>query len=93
MLSTVDKIQPFKGLVRVSLAKQRGKGFPVIFFDRDVFRESGVERFKREPVMVRGTVERYEKGNYRTLQIVVREPAQVVLPSLPWPDDARRAAK
>jgi endonuclease YncB( thermonuclease family) len=83
VLSTVDKIQHFKGLVRVSLAKQRGKGFPVIFFDRDVFDESGIERFKREPVKVRGTVERYEKGNYRTLQIVVKEPTQVVLPSLP----------
>jgi endonuclease YncB( thermonuclease family) len=92
VLSTVDRIQRFKGLVRVSLAKQRGKGFPVIFFDRDVFDESAIERFQREPVTVRGTVERYEKGTYRTLQIVVREPAQVVLPSLPWPDDARRAA-
>ena len=93
VLSTVDKIQHFKGLVRVSLAKQRGKGFPVIFFDRDVFGESGIERFKREPVRVRGTVERYEKGTYRTLQIVVAKPGQIVLPSLPWPDDARRAAK
>jgi endonuclease YncB( thermonuclease family) len=93
VLSTVDRIQHFKGLVRVSLAKQRGKGFPVIFFDEDVFRESGIERFKQEPVTVRGTVERYEKGDYRTLQIVVEKPAQIVLPSLPWPDDAKRAAK
>jgi len=38
-------------------------------------------------------VERYEKGSYRTLQIVVKEPAQVVLAKLPWPGDAKRAAK
>jgi len=87
ILSTIDRVQHFKGLVRVSLARQRGSGFPVIFFDGDVFRESGIDRYRREPVMVRGTVERYEKGTYRTLQIVVREPAQVVLAGLPWPDD------
>jgi len=86
ILSTVDRIQHFKGLVRVSLARRRGKDFPVIFFDRDVFRESGIGRYTREPVMVWGTVERYEKGTYRTLQIVVREPTQVLLPALPWPD-------
>ncbi|MBW1756393.1 MAG: thermonuclease family protein [Deltaproteobacteria bacterium] len=79
ILSTVERIQHFKGLVRVSLARQRGSAFPVIFFDEDIFRQSGVARYRREPVTVRGTVERYEKGNYRTLQIVVKEPAQVLL--------------
>ena len=93
VLSTVDRIRHYKGLVRVSLAKQRGSGFPVIFFDKNVFLESGIERYAREPVMVRGTVERYEKGDYRTLQIVVQEPTQVSFPSLPWPDDAKRAAQ
>ena len=93
VLSTVDKIQHFRGLVRVSLARQRGSGFPVIFFDKGVFRETGIDRYKREPVVVRGTVERYEKGTYRTLQVVVNEPAQVVLAKLPWPDDANQAAE
>ena len=93
ILSTIDKIQNFKGLVRVSLARQRGSGFPVIFFDRDVFEQSGIDRYKREPVTVRGTVERYEKGNYQTLQVVVKEPTQVVLAKLPWPNDAKRAAE
>ena len=88
ILSTIDRVQHFKGLVRVSLARQRGSGFPVIFFDRDVFRESGIDRYRREPVTVRGTVERYEKGTYRTLQVVVKDPAQVLLAKLPWPDDA-----
>ena len=93
ILSTVERIQHFKGLVRVSLARQRGSAFPVIFFDQDIFRQSGIARYRREPVTVRGTVERYEKGNYRTLQIVVKEPAQVLLSKLPWPEDAKRAAE
>lgn len=87
ILSTVDQIRHFKGLVRVSLARQRGSGFPVIFFDRDVFQQSGIDRYKGEPVTVRGTVERYEKGSYRTLQIVVKDPSQVALAKLPWPAD------
>jgi len=93
ILSTVDRIQHFKGLVRVVLARQRGSGFPVIFFDKDVFRQSGIKRYRGEPVAIRGRVERYEKGNYRTLQIVVRAPTQVSLPTLPWPDDPERAAE
>jgi endonuclease YncB( thermonuclease family) len=93
ILSTIDRVQHFKGLVRVLLARQRGSGFPVIFFDRDVFRESGIDRYRREPVTVRGTVERYEKGTYRTLQVVVKDPAQVLLAKLPWPKDANQAAE
>lgn len=83
VMSTVDRIESFKGLVRVSLAAQNKQRFPIIFFDRRAFRASGLERFKGEPVTVRGTVERYAKGSYRTLQIVVQEPDQVGLPSLP----------
>ena len=83
VLSTVDRIDHFKGLVRVSLAAQNDQRFPVIFFDRRVFRASGVEGFNGEPVTVRGPVERYEKGRYRTLQIVVQDPEQIGLPSLP----------
>lgn len=81
--STIDKIQHFKGLVRINLATDDEPGFSVIFFDKDVFRETGIEDFNGEPVIVRGTVERYEKGSYRTLQLVVKEPEQVRLPSLP----------
>ena len=83
VLSTVDRIEQFKGLVRVSLAAASKQRFPVIFFDQTVFRAAGIAGFKGEPVTVRGTVERYEKGSYRTLQIVVQEPEQIGLPSLP----------
>ena len=91
VLSTVDKIQRFKGLVRVSLARQRGSGFPIIFFDNDVFARSGIEKYWKEPVVVRGNVERYKKGDYETLQIVVRDPKQVTLPDLPWPEGATKS--
>jgi endonuclease YncB( thermonuclease family) len=86
LLSTIEKIEHFKGLVRVSLSSEQRKGFPVVFFDKGVFRESNIGRYGREPVTVRGKVERYEKGSYRTLQIVVDEPAQVGLPALPRND-------
>lgn len=93
VLSTIDKIKQFKGLVRVSLAGAQGELFPIIFFDKAVFRESGIARYKGEPVSVRGPVERYEKGSYRTLQIVVESPDQVSLPQLPWPDDTKIATE
>ncbi|MGB5503088.1 MAG: thermonuclease family protein [Polyangiales bacterium] len=83
VLSTVDDIDHFKGLVRISLAAQNRQRFPVIFFDRRLFRASGIEGFKGEPVTVRGTVEPYKKGSYRTLQIVVQNSGQIGLPSLP----------
>ncbi len=83
VLSTIDRIDHFKGLVRISLAAQNKQRFPVVFFDRRVFRASGVEGLEGEPVTVRGTVERYAKGSYRTLQIVVQDPDQVGPPSLP----------
>jgi len=83
VLSIVDDIDRFEGLVRVSLTAQNRQRFPIIFFDRRVFRASGIEGFKGEPVTVLGTVERYEKGSYRTLQIVVQESGQIGLPSLP----------
>ena len=93
VLSTVDGIQRFKRLVRVQLAGARGERFPIIFFDEALFRESGIARYRGEPVMIRGEVERYEKGDYRTLQIVVRDPEQVSLPPLPWPDPVVNATE
>jgi endonuclease YncB( thermonuclease family) len=90
VLSTIDRIKHFKGLIRVNLALQRGGAFPLIFFDKDAYRLSGIERYKSEPVAVRGKVERYEKGEYRTLQIVVDDPAQLTLPSLPWTEGSRQ---
>ena len=83
VLSTVDRIRHFKGLVRVSLDMEPKRPFPIIFFDRAAFHESGVADYEGEPIRVRGRVERYTKGNYSTLQIVVDDPAQVTTPELP----------
>ena len=89
VLATVERIRRFERLVRVELAAANEARFPLIFFDTDVFRRSGIGDYAKEPVMVRGRVERYEKGSYRTLQIVVRDPEQVTLPTLPPPRAAR----
>lgn len=86
VLGVIDRIQIFRTLVRVSLSAQQSR-FPLIFRDRDVFRSSGIGPYRGEPVVVRGPVEVYEKGSYRTLQIVVKDPAQVSLPSLPESDE------
>jgi endonuclease YncB( thermonuclease family) len=83
VLSTIDRIQRFRTLVRVTLSMRPDKRFPIIFFDPDVYAESGVAAYLREPIVVRGTVSRHQKGSYQTLQIVVNEPSQVRLPNLP----------
>lgn len=85
-LSTVAKIRRFERLVNVSLAMRPKSPLPLIFFDRAVFEESGLSTYLYEPVRARGTIERYEKGSYRTLQIVVKDPRQVTLPELPPTD-------
>lgn len=85
VVSTVEGVEHFKGLARVNLDAGPNKLFPVIFFDKGVLRETGIEGYVQEPVMIQGKVERYEKGDYSTLQIVIDEPAQVRLPSLPEP--------
>jgi endonuclease YncB( thermonuclease family) len=86
LLSTVDRIQRFKKLTRATLAMKQGRGFPLIFFDRKPFLESNVAAFTKEPIRVRGTLSRYEKGEYRTLQIVVTSASQITVPDLPPTD-------
>jgi endonuclease YncB( thermonuclease family) len=86
VLSTVSDIKRFKRLTRVSLSMGGERAFPLIFFDRGVFEESGIGAFRREPIVARGKVERYKKGNYETLQIVIERPEQLLLPTLPSTD-------
>ncbi|MGB8329433.1 MAG: thermonuclease family protein [Polyangiales bacterium] len=93
VLGTVGRIRHFKNLVRVALQGASGTTFPLIFFNKDAFQMSGIDRYKGEPVTVRGSVERYEKGDYRTLQIVVNAPTQLVLPLLPPPSNTARTAE
>ena len=93
VLGTVDKVQRFKGLVRVFLGGEQGNDFPIIFRDKAIFTQSDLGRYQGEPVTVRGPIERYKRGDYETLQIVVGDPEQIGLPSLPWPGDIARAAE
>jgi hypothetical protein len=44
-------------------------------------------------VTVRGSIERYKRGDFETLQIVVGDLEQIGLPSLPWPGDPARATE
>jgi endonuclease YncB( thermonuclease family) len=83
VLSTVGRIDRFKRLVRVSLDMESKRSFPIIFFDKSVFDETALADYAREPIRVRGRVERYTKGSYSTLQIVVDDAAQVTTPKLP----------
>jgi endonuclease YncB( thermonuclease family) len=83
VLGSVQRIDPKKTLVRVWLGKRRGSDFPLIFFDRDVYHRSALDRHRGELVTVRGTVERYAAGEYQTLQIVVKNAKQVELSGLP----------
>ena len=93
VLGTADKVEYFQGLVRVVLSGANEEDFPIIFRDNEVFRRSDLARYRGEPVTVRGRIERYKRGNYETLQIVVTRPKQVGLPSLPWPTDTALAAE
>ncbi|MEM9729041.1 MAG: thermonuclease family protein [Myxococcota bacterium] len=79
VLGVVDEVRRFRGLVRVQLSQADRARFPIIFRDDGVFRRSGIAQAQDEPVTVRGTIERYQKGDYETLQIVVSRPEQVVL--------------
>jgi endonuclease YncB( thermonuclease family) len=93
VLGVIDRVKHFKTLVRVSLSTAQRHVFPIIFRDRAVFHATGIARFRGEPVTVRGTVERYRRGSYETLQIVVTDSGQVHAPALPWPDERAEAAE
>ena len=86
MLSTVEDVKRFKRLTRVRLAMSTGRHFPLIFFDQAAFEESGIGGYQGEPVIARGKVERYEKGDYETLQIVIDRAEQITPPTLPSTD-------
>lgn len=87
LLATVGDIRlGDRGPTRVMLSRRLHADFPLIFFDKDVFASSGIERYKGEYITVQGTVARYH-NKYRKrdeLQIVVDLPSQIAGPQLPW---------
>lgn len=64
---------------RVMLSRRRTNDFPLIFWDRDVFLSSGVQRRVGEYVRVKGFVTKYEdkRGHRYQLQIKVDVPSQI----------------
>lgn len=77
-----DIRQGERGPKRVLLSRRMFSDFPVIFWEDDVFDESGIERYKGEFVRVRGVVTTYTdpRSGRRQVQIEVRDPIQVRLP-------------
>jgi endonuclease YncB( thermonuclease family) len=77
-----DIRQGERGPKRVLLSRRMFADFPLIFWEDDVFEESGIERYKSEFVRVRGVVTSYtdRRSGRRQLQIEVRDPIQVRLP-------------
>lgn len=74
-----------KGPTRVTLSHGRGSDFPLIFFDNDVFVQSGIGQWKGEWVMVTGMPSIYEnKHTHRKqVQIVIDRASQIRLSNVP----------
>jgi endonuclease YncB( thermonuclease family) len=74
-----------KGPTRVELARSRFGGFPLVFFDRDVFVQSGIATWKSEYVVVTGVPTIYEnRHNHRKqVQLVIDRAAQITLSPIP----------
>ncbi len=86
LIGLVDNVQiGEKGPTRVSLSRQQFSGFPLVFFDRDVFMQSGIATWKGEYVVVTGTPTIYEnRHNHRKqVQIVIDRASQIALSPVP----------
>lgn len=74
-----------KGPTRVTLSHGQHSDFPLIFFDRDVFVQSGIDQWKGEWVIVTGVPSIYEnKHTHRKqVQIVIDRASQIRLSDVP----------
>lgn len=74
-----------KGPTRVELARSRFGGFPLVFFDRDVFTQSGIGAWGGEYVIATGTPTMYENPHThkKQVQIVIDRAAQITLSPVP----------
>ena len=70
-----------RGPTVVKLARSRTSDLEVLFFDKDVFRATGIDKAKGEFVRVRGVVHERKSAQWGDrLQLVVSLPGQVTLP-------------
>lgn len=66
----------------VKLARNRSSSFDVVFFDKDVLLNTGLQFKHGEYVQVRGTVQKYrDRRGLEHLQVQVTLPGQVLAPS------------
>jgi len=74
-----------RGPTRVTLSRQQFSDFPLIFFDRDVFTQSGIAAWKGEFVWVTGVPTIYENphNKKKVVQIVIDRASQIRLSQVP----------
>lgn len=74
-----------RGPTRVTLSRQQFSGFPLVFFDPDVFTQTGIASWKSEYVVVTGTPTIYENrhNKKKQVQIVIDRASQIRLSQVP----------
>ena len=84
LLAGVGEVrQGARGPKRVLLSRRLFQDFPLIFWEEEVFEASGIDRYRGEYIRVRGVVTSYtdRRSGERQLQIEVRDPTQIRLPT------------
>jgi endonuclease YncB( thermonuclease family) len=95
VLGTVGRIVlGDRGPTRVLLSRRMFSDFAVVFFDKDVFASSGIDRYEGEFVRVTGVVNEYKNkyNNRRQVQVIVNLPSQVVGSEVPGLEKPVQAA-
>jgi endonuclease YncB( thermonuclease family) len=74
-----------RGPTRVTLSRQQFSDFPLVFFDRDVFTQTGIAAWKGEFVEVTGIPTEYENrhNKKKQVQIVIDRASQIRLSAVP----------
>jgi endonuclease YncB( thermonuclease family) len=74
-----------RGPTRVTLSRQQFSDFPLVFFDRDVFTQTGIAAWKGEFVWVTGIPTEFENrhNKKKQVQIVIDRAAQIRLSEVP----------
>ena len=80
--AVADVVQRENGPAVVKLARTRTSNFDIIFWDRDVLLNTGLQFKRGEYVQVRGVVQKYRNSRgMDSLQMQVTLPGQVLAPS------------
>jgi endonuclease YncB( thermonuclease family) len=83
LLAAVGEVrQGERGPKRVLLSRRMFDDFPLIFWEEQIYEQSGLDNYRSEYIRVRGVVTSYtdRRSGERQLQIEVHDPSQVILP-------------